>query len=437
MQMKRAFRGSEVGKCLGRGCLAGFARDLYRWRVGGRVPSRRRSGVAVAALAMVMASCGSAAQHAVQPPSSSTPTSAAAVPSITTAQPHMLSAGQVGQRSDVPWSLVGPGWLLAKWAPTAAQPAADLTTANPPGTVLFLVDPLGGRYALATAASIPNGDPVAWSGDSKRALFLTRFGGGAEVELTVLDLATGSTPSFTLPATGQFPTFTRPDGKAIFSAASNDIPARRFALTGDIQFTFPASYDLTGAIRGGSYSPDGSELAFDTTTAGIALVRNDGLLLRFLPIPVPGVCTTLRWWNADEILAVCGSSAEPSLWLIPSDGRAPSRLGPGQNAWQLSTGVYSRTGSCHMDTCLFGLLRLGPNGTSEIVAVPDQWRFENVSSLGAFRNRLAVFIAPKSLTGSGGQSGGFVDWFDPLAGTVTPLLGGSVNGGSVNAALML
>ena len=356
--------------------------------------------------------------------------------SITTASPQILPAGQVGQRADVPWSLVGPGWLLAEWTPTAPKQSADITTANPSGTVLFLIDPLGGRYALASGTSLPNGGIVAWSGDGKRTLFQARFGGGADFELTVLDLATGSTTSFPLPPTGKFPTFTKPDGLAIFSSAGNDIPARRLGLTGDVQFTFPTSYDLSGAIRGGSYSPDGTELAFDTASAGIALVGNDGRLLRFLPIPASGLCTTLRWWSSDEILAVCGSSAEPSLWLVPSDGQAPSLLGPGHDAWRLPTGVYSSAGSCHMDTCLFSLLRLGAHGTSEPVTVPDRWRFEDVLSLGGFGNRLAIFGAPTSLTGFGNQEVGFLDWFDPRTGAVTPLLGGSVNGGSVNAALM-
>lgn len=346
----------------------------------------------------------------------------------------MLPAGKVGQRSDVPWSLVGPGWLLATWAPTAEQQSADITMPNPPGTALFLVDPLGGRYALSAGVSVPDGDLVAWSGDGKRALFQVRFGGRANVELSVLDLANGSKTSFSVATTGAFPTFTKPSGLAIFTRSGDGVPARRLDLTGAVQLTFPTSYEQSGGVRGGSYSPGGTEVAFDTSGAGIALVTNDGRLLRYLPIPVSGLCTTLRWWSATKILVVCGSSAQPSLWLVPSDGQRPSLLGPGGDAWQLSTGTYSLTGRCHMDVCSFGLLQLGPDGASTPVTVPAQWTSNAIDALGGSDNRLAIFAPPITPTGIGTQAG-YLYWFDPHTDAVTPLLGGSVNGGSVNAAL--
>lgn len=368
----------------------------------------------------------------------------AGVSTGTTIPPQMLPAGQVGQRSDVPWSIVGPGWLLAEWAPYAPSPAVVL--GRPSGTVLFLVDPLGGRYALASGTSVPDSDLVAWSGDAKRALFETRTAGVANVALTVLDLTSGTATHFATPA-GHAPEFTEPNGLAVLIGAgfvNNGTPtgtvsgAQRLDLSGSPQFAFPNSFPQTGSILGGIGSPDGTRLAFDATTgAGIVLVSNDGRLLENLSIPAQGLCSTVRWWSNDQVLVQCGPSAGPSLWLVPTDGRAPNQLVPGNDAWQLLSGVYSTTGRCHMGTCNFGLLKVQPDGSSAPLPVPTEWSSNlDIGALGAFEDRLAVFAPPSSVSGFGNQAGGILEWFAPDTGTVVPLLGGSVNAGSVNAALM-
>src|SRR6266540_1432822 len=52
--------------------------------------------------------------------------------------PTMLANGVEGSRSAIPWSLVGDGWTVVVWSPSADP--------NDQGQAIYLVDPLGGRY---------------------------------------------------------------------------------------------------------------------------------------------------------------------------------------------------------------------------------------------------------------------------------------------------
>ena len=95
--------------------------------------------------------------------------------------PTMAAHGVEAALGAVPWSQVGPGWMLAMWSPVPGLSAGEQA---PPGTptyqtattTLYLVDPAGGRYAITTFP--PPGDGsnprlVDWSGDGTRALFAT------------------------------------------------------------------------------------------------------------------------------------------------------------------------------------------------------------------------------------------------------------------------
>lgn len=84
----------------------------------------------------------------------------------------------------VPWTRVGPGWVLAQY--TTAAPEGG--KAGP--VTLYLISPGGARYRLArwpdsrTAPGL-----VAWSPDGKRALFQV-FSGKGSVSLLWYDPAT-------------------------------------------------------------------------------------------------------------------------------------------------------------------------------------------------------------------------------------------------------
>jgi hypothetical protein len=99
-----------------------------------------------------------------------------------TAEPVTTSpAAAAGQAAGVPWSHVGPGWVLAQY--TTAAPEGG--KAGP--VTLYLFSPGGARYQLARwpDSRIAPG-LVAWSPDGKRALFQVFSGKGGAEQLTLV-----------------------------------------------------------------------------------------------------------------------------------------------------------------------------------------------------------------------------------------------------------
>ena len=110
----------------------------------------RNLAPAVALAAVLVAGCssstGSDAAHGVS--------GSAATPSPTTAaQP--AAHGVEAAIATIPWSQVGPGWMLATWSPVpGGKPGAPLPPGSPnretATTTLYLVDSAGGRYPSTT-----------------------------------------------------------------------------------------------------------------------------------------------------------------------------------------------------------------------------------------------------------------------------------------------
>ncbi|MDT7731450.1 MAG: hypothetical protein QOK45_1703, partial [Mycobacterium sp.] len=103
----------------------------------------------VALAAMTLAACSSTTTTAAHGPSSS-PTA----PTPTTVQ-HAVAHGAEAPMDAVPWSEVGPGWMLAMWSPATPTRGGGEVPAGEPApatstTTLYLVNPEGGRYALTT-----------------------------------------------------------------------------------------------------------------------------------------------------------------------------------------------------------------------------------------------------------------------------------------------
>lgn len=403
-----------------------------------------RQGVYISAAACVLliAACGAGSHRTGTkgPPSPTrtagviTPGSSMSTPAPSATAPvEMLPGGQVGQRGDIPWSLVGAGWMLTAWASVPYQGPAP--HANPAGTTLFLVDPLGGRYVVATGTAVPEGYLLRWSGDATRAFFEPYSQGSA----SILNLVTGTVTKVSLPGFTNA-VFTRPIGLALITAGllqgdGTVNPAQRFDLNGALQLTFPTTFPEAGSIV--DVVPfsrmDGTQLVF-TTRQGFELVNNEGQPLTYIPTgpsglspegPI-GLCQPVSWWMAAEMLVSCEINP-PQLWLVPIDGSPPSRLAPAgyDDAWRTSTGDYLQRTGCKPALCL---AKLSQGGTATPVTVPPQ--FSQAEVRGAYENQLAVLQLPS------GATGGYLDWFDPATHSVTALLGGSVNGGSVNAVLM-
>jgi len=288
--------------------------------------------VIAALTAVMLAGCSSSTSSTAAHGTSASPGTPT---STTAAQP--AAHGVEAAIGAVPWSRVGPGWMLATWSPAGGhrpgvEPAPgepDRATAT---TTLYLVDPAGGRYPITTFP--PPGDKAApelidWSGDGSRALFSAQYSDPPTA--IVVDLHTGA--QITLPVHGD-PLFTRPDGKALLLTTNpggypGPAALERVDLAGNHQLTYPT--DKLGSKFSGSYlsTSDGTRLVFGTST-GLVLMGNDGTVGSTLSVPGQTDCSPLRWWDekpSATVLATCdGAGGTSRLWLVPIGGGTPTAL---------------------------------------------------------------------------------------------------------------
>ncbi|OBF08003.1 hypothetical protein A5730_09615 [Mycobacterium sp. ACS4054] len=320
-----------------------------------------------------------------------------------------------------------------------------MTSATPPSpppgapswqtaaTTLYLVDPAGGRYPITTfppPGDGPSARLVDWSGDGTRALFSTVGKDGTV--LTEVDLRSGTKTSFIVDGTQPSIRYTRPDGKALLLyRASKTRSLERVDLAGNHQLTYPIGQDFEGYLS----TPDGTQLVVGTAS-GVALMGNDGVAGKALPIAGQKDCTPLRWWDADSTVALARCDGTASrLWLVPIDGGTPTALtaptngkGPDYgdlNAWQLPAGTFVQAaGACGV----VYLAKLNGDGTTAPVSVPAV-KSGSVVVVGVHDGD--INLQARAGCGSG-QS--LID-YNPAAGTSTVLLGPTVNGGGVISAL--
>jgi TolB protein len=386
---------------------------------------------------LLLAGCSSASHPSAAPSSSSNPaptaTSAAAAPE---AQP--AARGVESAADTIPWSQVGPGWVLATWSPVVGHGPGNVSPDDPdPGTVattLYLVDPQGGRYPVTTFPPSTAGAPelIDWSGDKTRALFAER---GPTNSATEVDLRTGRQTDIPLGASSASARYTMPDGKALLVTSGGYQEPKsmfRLDLIGNRQLTYSVGQDFGGVLS----RQDGTELVVGTAT-GLALMGNDGTPGKALPVSGQTDCAPTRWWNTEAtvVLASCGS--HPSqLWLVPVDGGAPTALtapNDGQsgsnlgdiNAWKLPAGTFVQDlGACGV----VYLAKLNPDGTTTEVDVPGV-QAGTIVVVGV--NGDSFRLQAKAACGGGIA---LVD-YDPTTNTSTMLLGGPVNGGGVISAM--
>jgi hypothetical protein len=403
----------------------------------------RNLAPAVALAAVLVAGCssstGSDAAHGVS--------GSAATPSPTTAaQP--AAHGVEAAIATIPWSQVGPGWTLATWSPVpGGRPGAPLPPGSPnretATTTLYLVDSAGGRYPITTFP--PPGQQaspvlVDWSGDGSHALFDAQY--ATPRTAIMVDLHTGR--QTTLPVQGS-PRYTRPNGKALLLSVPPGPDSKlatldRVDLAGNHQLTYP-THKLGSPFNGNYLStPEGMRLVLGTS-AGLALMGNDGTPAATLPIPGQTKCSPLRWWDESSlatVLAACDAPGFTSrLWLAPIDGSPPTALtavndgqkGPDLrdvSAWLLPAGTFVQAeGACGYQY----LAKLNPDGTTSPVSVSGVESGRSVIVAGI--NGADLDLRATASCG-GGQS--LVD-YNPDTNTSTVLLGPPVNGGGVIAAV--
>ena len=402
--------------------------------------TRRNLAAAVALAGVLAAGCSSSTGSDAAHQTSGSP----AAPT-TAAQP--AAHGVEAAMATIPWSQVGPGWLLATWSPVAggrpgAPPPPGAPTHETATTTLYLVDPAGGRYPITTfppPGQQANPELVDWSGDGSHALFDAQY--AKPPTAIVVDLHTGK--QTTLPVQG-LPHFTRPNGKAVLLSVQPGPDAKlatldRVDLAGNHQLTYPTD-KLGGAFNGNFLStPDGMRLVLGTS-AGLALMGNDGTPGPPLPIPGQTNCSPLRWWdeNSATILAACDAPGFTSrLWLVPIDGSPATALtavndgqkGPDlrdAGAWRLPAGTFVQAeGACGYQY----LAKLNPDGSTSPVSVSGVESGRSVIVAGVNGSDLDLQATASC---GGGQS--LLD-YNPGTNTSTALLGPPLNGGGVIKAV--
>jgi hypothetical protein len=400
---------------------------------------RGRAGL-VALTALLVAGCSSNDSTASHPAPGNPATS------TSTAAVQMGAHGVEGSIGDVPWSQVGAGWMLAMWSPAVSVAPGETPPAGSPSPetapeTLYLVNPAGGRYAIATFPSTPDqpGELEDWSGDGSHALFAAGGAGSPTTIITEVDLHTGARTTFTVNDSSVAPRYTRPDGKAVLLTVQNHGLAR-VDLAGKPQLTYPTD-KLAGTFHGQYLStPDGTQLVLGTGS-GLALMGNDGTVGKALPVAGETSCSPVRWWDdgAKIVLANCSAANQPQrLWLVPIDGSAPSALtapitdpsahdSGDVDAWQLPAGTYVQyLGGCGA----IHLGKLNADGTVSKVSVPNVDPDHSIYVIGVHGGNLDL----QAMVAGCGPAQSLLD-YDPVAGTATVLLGPPLNGGSVIEAL--
>ncbi|HEU5270942.1 MAG TPA: hypothetical protein VFU36_13540 [Jatrophihabitans sp.] len=317
-------------------------RRQHRWLA----PGLAAAAIAAVAVGAVMIATGQpdsrphphpAATHVSSPPTS------APTPAPTASQTHgqpvaappYLPAGQTGSRDQVPWSAVGSGWRLLQ-----RQNPGDYATYD---RKLYLYDPAGGRYLITDALPVQS-RLLAWSPDGQRAMVQMLNDG----RFRQFDLRTGNVVSTATLPQAAFTTYTTPRGLAMVMVDdSNPVKPqfKRFATDGTLELTYsnPALLTTERVL----YTPDGTELIGDTSSATV-LLGNDGHLIRQFPVPAGySRCYVLKWWTESAVLEVCSNNLSFSaLFVQQVAGGSPSRLTSGNgkygmgyaNGWRLSNG---------------------------------------------------------------------------------------------------
>jgi hypothetical protein len=406
--------------------------------------SWRNHAAVVALAAALVAGCSSSTT-----PDAAHSTSGGTATSMPPPSAQAAAHGVEAKISTIPWTQVGPGWLLATWSPAPGRrgggpPPPGEPTYQTATTTLYLVDPAGGRYPITTFP--PPGDGPSptladWSGDAAHALFYVYAPENAYT-VTNVDLHTGAQASFTVDngSTGfdVMPRYSRPEGKAVLLANANGAePAwlKRVDLAGNPELTYPVGPDFHGTYLS---TPSGTQLVLGTAS-GLALMGNDGTAGKTLPINGEKDCGPTRWWDTDStvVVARCTDHGMARLWLVPVSGQPPTALtaalngqGPDYgdlNAWQLPADTFVQVAGACGSEYLGKLSAIG--GTTTEVSVPDVDPGTSVRVIGPHGGNLVVQARASC---GGGQS--LID-YDPAAGASTVLLGPPLNGGGVIAAV--
>ncbi|MGB5532026.1 MAG: hypothetical protein WBN71_02870 [Acidimicrobiia bacterium] len=336
----------------------------------------------------------------------SAPTSTTTVPSPTTAPPTTGAIRPVTVHPNLPaavgghlvdWDAVGPGWILALYD------ASDIATAVTHPTVLYVIDPAGTLYEVASWASGPY-EIADWSGTGDAAILLTN---GSDA--VIVDLRTGTevaTMALPLGPYGPPVSFTEPTGTNVVVLTDDGTTQRveRRNRSGSVLAILgeqPAPTDARDGLEW-LYGDDGT-FALIKHAGGIELVSNDGSFVRDLWTPMAHLCTPKRWWSSGSFVAACVGEGPAfphdwyhQVWILNTDGTAgvplteiPAGVVPVVDmgyfdAWQIPSHTYAQwigdCGAAHIGT-------VAPDGS--------------VTAIGGAENRRLVSVDGSQITALG------------------------------------
>ena len=279
-----------------------------------------RSQLGVVALATALAAgCSSSTVAHIPTPSPTAPSS------TTVAQPAAF--GVEAPIGTIPWSQVGPGWMLALWSTVIGHrpgvlPAPNEPTPDQATTTLYLVDPAGGRYPITAFPTGSTPRLVDWSGDGSHALFqLVKPGYVSGGTVISVDLNNGKQTTFPIVKDGGPIGYARPDGTAVLIGKGQDggqPSLERVDLAGNQERTYPVGPDYTGRALP---TPDGAQVVLGSST-GLALMGNDGTPGE---LPVPGRSPRAHRFGGGPQQWSSRTARIPSVFLPQvSSGKYPS-----------------------------------------------------------------------------------------------------------------
>jgi len=349
-----------------------------------------------------------------------TPSAPASV-SVSPAQPVLLPHGQEAPASAIRWNQVDAGWSLHAWA-------ADSNANGATASTLYLINPIGGRYRIATL--LPNTVLTAWSPDRRRAIVVTYRSDGARV-FQELALRTGTRLSSFVLVKGGLLGYAGPGGHSLLleSGGVGDEPnvLERVSTAGVHQLSIPDGGARTGRFVGRTalYTADGSRFLF-SDQRGVAVLSNDGVLLRQISYPAGGSCEVNSWWSSQVALGTCSSKL---VRIDIGTGRV-TELAKGTPpeygyfaGWRFSKGILAQQNA----SCGFGGL-----DTIDSAGTAHPYHFRRPSGVSGQARLLGVYADQALLaTGVCGTPSRSLFSVDLRTGVSTALLGPGVNGGTI------
>jgi hypothetical protein len=354
--------------------------------------------------------------------------------------PDTVNPAHIGNRSDIPWHMVGKGWILElESSRTAAPVDTGAFSRRVDAPELFLVDPRGQKYQIA---SLDTGTWWLddWDHQHERALLVVQDSGksfGSEqTELLQLDLRTGAEQR--LPAPDRVSArYSGPDGRSIILEYGTELIG--YGLTG--QQTWRINVPQPPFVNAGYViTPDA---IITSGTAGLNVYdATSGRLTGNLPAPDGfGPCASPQWLDDGTLTAVCAptharSSTDyrPFVFAaagVPAAGRTDPEFPAG---WNRVTAF--RQGAVAMDGLLphlngASLARIDSAGRVTRMEVPQQfipdWRI-----LGSTAEE---FIVVQDHRDDHDTFDRLARW-NPFTGKITPIaLTPTLPGGILNAMI--